>query len=123
MKTLVRNFIGFALTAIYCFALGMVISSYGSTESPTDSHQHGETNIAAVSTALFYHTPESESGVTTADNHTPSNVKNPFDSVWALVNTTNVLFESKYAQYLKSSKNFLIHYRKADLIFPFHYFW
>lgn len=101
----------------------MVISSYGSTEFHTDSQQHGETNIAAVSTTLFYHTPESESGVSTADNHTPSNVKEAFDGGWALVNATNVLFESTYLQYLKSSANFLIHYRKSDLIFPFHYFW
>ena len=101
----------------------MVVSSYGSTEFHDGSTKKSETNIAAVSTALFYHTSESEIGVSTADSHAPSNIKNHFDAKWALVNTTNVLFQSTYAQYLKRSRNFLIHYRKSDLIFPFHYFW
>ena len=123
MKTKVRNVLGFVLTAIYCFAMGMVVNSYSTTDFHKVSNKKSETNIAAVSTALFYHTPESESGVATADSHAPSNLKNPYTGIWALVNTTNALFVSKYAQYIKSSANFLIHYRKADLIFPFHYFW
>lgn len=29
----------------------------------------------------------------------------------------------KFLQYSQVSKNFLVHYRKTDGIFPFHYFW
>jgi hypothetical protein len=76
----------------------------------------------AFVTNLFCHTSPSESSVKSFNNAAPSS-KNPCSGFWGILKLAERLFESKYAQYTSISNDFLIKFRKADIIFPFHYFW
>lgn len=77
---------------------------------------------ASVTTHPFCRHPSSEHSLKSFNN-THSSFKNPFSGFGAVLKLAGQLFESRYAQYVAGSKNFLIRFRKADIVFPFHYFW
>lgn len=60
-----------------------------------------------------------------------TNLSNPaspeFRNSWAGDRFRNKVIEAlvktRNTQYVNISKNLLVHYRKSDLIFPFHYYW
>ena len=45
------------------------------------------------------------------------------DFIKGFVQYTEVLFKNEYKQTFVAANNRLIRWRKADLIFPFHYYW
>jgi len=111
------------LTTIYCFAIVVVIKSVTFSDFQGNSNTTQEQYFSEFSTKLFSHTLQSESSVNNTNNLPTPNFKNPFNGIWAITKTTERLFETAYSQYTNISKNFLIQYRKTDIIFPFHYFW
>ena len=48
---------------------------------------------------------------------------NPNTNFSSFLKLTEGIYSSSFSQYIAASYNFLIKYRKADIIFPFHYFW
>jgi hypothetical protein len=111
------------LTAIYCFAIGIVTKSLANSDFQNNSTTSQEQYFSDFSTNLFCHTPQSESSVTNYNNLPAPNFKNSFSGFLAITKTTEQLFETAFSQYTNISRNFLIHHRKTDIIFPFHYFW
>lgn len=73
-------------------------------------------------TSLFHTTPAEGYG----ENHSSgscSGGKTSINSFWAVLRTTERIYASAFACYVGISKKILIRFRKADMIFPFHYFW
>ena len=73
-------------------------------------------------TSLFHTTPGEGYG----ENHSGgscSGGKTSIKSFWSVLRTTERFYASAFACYVGNSKKILIRFRKADMIFPFHYFW
>jgi len=111
------------LTAIYCFAIGVVTNSLTYSDFKSNSTTTQEQYFSDFSTKLFCHTTLTESSVNNYNNLPASSSKNPFNGLLAVTKTTEQLFETAFTQYTNISRNFLIQHRKTDIIFPFHYFW
>lgn len=111
------------LTAIYCFAIGVAVTTPAHANSQIYSTTSQEEYGIDFSTKFFYHISQSEISIGNYSNQPTLNFKNPFNTLWVHAETTEQLFESIIAQYISIAKNLLINYRKSDLIFPFHYFW
>jgi hypothetical protein len=111
------------LTAIYSFAIGVVTKSLAHSDFNINSTTSQEQCFSEFSIKFFCHTSKFESSVNNYINQTVPCFKNPFNGLWAIAKTTEQLFEIAFSQYTNISRNFLIEYRKSDIIFPFHYFW
>ncbi len=123
MKNTVRVLVVIFLAAIYCFAIAVVPKTvlYSGFQGSLNAEKEGY--FTAVSTVLYSHTAPSESSVNHLNNLPAPSFKNPFDKLWTITKSSERLLVSGFSQYIIFSTNFLIHYRKADVIFPFHYFW
>ncbi len=93
---------------------------YAADSGPSGTMQ--KTWAPSRSADLFCHTARSEHSVTSF-NTTSSASQHPAGGFWAVLKLADRLFERTYAQYTARSANFPIQLRKADIIFPFHYFW
>jgi hypothetical protein len=111
------------LTAVYCFAMVVVTGSYAHPANPHQPISSKKKLIAEFSTKQLWHTTPSESSVNYVNNLPSPNSKNPCAEPWAVVNATERLFETAFAQYTSCSGKTLINHRKSDIIFPHHYFW
>ena len=109
--------------AAYCLAVNTLtclpVSANQSHRQTTGQDQF----LATISTSHFSHTSQSESSGSIFNDSTVSDFNSAFDKLWALTQPREQVFEAKFIQYCIFSINFLIHYRKSDIIFPFHYFW
>jgi len=76
-----------------------------------------------VSIELFTDSLLAESPVNISNNAPSTTLKNSFNEFFAIVKITEQFFTNEFVQYISISKNFRIKYRKANMIFPFHYFW
>jgi len=111
------------LTAIYCFAIGVVTKKLTYSDFYDNSATSQEKIFSDTSTIFFCHTNQSESLVNNYNNLFSLNFKNSFSSIWVISKITEKIFETAFSQYTNISRNFLIQHRKTDIIFPFHYFW
>jgi hypothetical protein len=111
------------LTAIYCFAIGVVANSYAYSDGQKYPTSSQEKFISDFSAKLFYHSSKSESSANNFNNLPDPKLKNPTAGFWATVKATEKLFETSFSQYTFFSRKILINSRKSDIIFPFHYFW
>lgn len=123
MKNSVRILSVLLLTAVYCYALGTVNGSFVSTDKKGALHTEQEKYTMAVAKQLFCHTSQTENSLSSPTQLPVPSLKKPFDSDWAVIKAAEHFFETKFYQYSRVSRNFLIQYRKADHLFPFHYFW
>jgi len=83
-----------------------------------------EVRFTQIAKAPIYHTSPSERSVKTlGSGGASSTVKTTPGSSGAVIRTAEQRYASAFAQYVCISREFLIQVRKADLIFPFHYFW
>jgi hypothetical protein len=111
------------VTAIYCLAITLVTKSFTHSDIQKHPISSEEKIISDLSTKQFCHISPPESSVTNINNLPVPNFKNPFTGFWAIVKTTERLFNSKFSQYTSIARESLINQRKCDLLFPFHYFW
>lgn len=108
------------LASIYGFGIGV---SSRTVSTPDAGHSGQDTYFSVAKTTLFCDVPQPETSFDKVNDYpTPSpnifftgdaNVQRPHD----------MLLGATGRQYLRFSVNFLVRHRKADLIFPFHYFW
>lgn len=111
------------LVAVYSFGISSGSGSYtASAYLPADDVQ-SEVYWSDVSNKLSFHFSESEKLVSDIRTGSPLTFKTSFAQFLAFVQTSGQLLESGFTQYRRTSENLLIRYRKADIIFPFHYFW
>ncbi|WP_144784531.1 hypothetical protein [Dokdonia sp. Hel_I_63] len=98
-------------------------TSFVNLSDNTTTSSSTEKVTAAVSATIVGELPQSEVVIEVPSSISVPSLKNFVSSCGTLSRTTDVLTSSTYAQYIKTSINVLTHHRKADHIFPFHYFW
>ncbi|AWV97288.1 hypothetical protein [Arcticibacterium luteifluviistationis] len=117
----IGKFLGVILfVTIYCFAIGRVNTS--SLYAASHSSQKGK-HISSISEDLFSGSISFQRNLSSSQNIPNPNLKDNFSGPWILEKSHKAVFISKYTQYVSFAKNLLIRHRKADLIFPFQYFW
>lgn len=110
------------LVAIYCFAMGAVTEARASVDLNTRSAVK-EKVISELSQNLYGHHVTSEITVGNVVQLPSENAKNTLPLFVVPFKACKQRFEAQFSQYVSSSNNVLIHYRKSDFIYPFHYFW
>ncbi|MCK3683444.1 hypothetical protein [Maribellus sp. YY47] len=123
MESSLRLWFAVLLVAVYSFGIG-----YGSgpnaagTYLPADNLE-SEVYSSDASNQLSYHFTESEKLVSDSRTSSPVTFKTSFAQFLAFVQNSGLILANGFTQYRRISENLLIRYRKADIIFPFHYFW
>lgn len=108
------------LASIYIFGIGV---SSRTVSAPDAGHTGQGTYFSVAKTALFCEVPQPKTSFDKVNDY-PAPSSNVFFTGNASAQRPHeILFGATGRQYLRFSANFLIRYRKADLIFPFHYFW
>jgi hypothetical protein len=111
------------LTAIYCFAILFVTIKYVQTSFLTKSSVSHEQYFSDISAKLFSHTPKSENKFSNKVDFPNSTPKKNFGENGILFRQRSHLFDLRFKQYTNLLNKILIHTRKSDFLFPFHYFW
>ncbi len=123
MKKIIHSAGLFILAMVYCYANSVATHSIGNLNILTNWNTEEDTYLERVSTSFFFHTPLKEITSSQVQNFSAHACKNLFHFDWAKQKTIEDLFETTYSRYIWRAENFQINYRKADLIFPFQYFW
>ena len=111
------------LTAIYCYAVGAVaVRPVESVYASAQTKEQGRYTATVLGHLLTPPSP-SEGSLNQLSDFTGPTLKNPPTDSWASVLVNGKLTATRLAQYQHFFHRLLIQYRKADLIFPFHYFW
>lgn len=108
------------LTALYCFTIGIDTKSLIGSDIQTNNQ---ENHCLTISTLFSPFTSETENSLHHFNNIPSPSFNNLLVGSWAITKTTERHYESIFSQYTGFSINFLIHHRKSDIMFPFHYFW
>ncbi|MBK9254204.1 MAG: hypothetical protein IPM42_01815 [Saprospiraceae bacterium] len=101
------------------FAIGKNYTSANSGSNDI-THIHETATCIANTVGNYIPTERSNSSI---QNSTPSLVKKTSDHLSAYIRCNDKLRISFLFQYLQYSDCLLVHFRKTDIIFPFHYFW
>ena len=120
MKKSIRISSVILLTALYCFTIDIETLSVIGSDIQTNKQ---ENYFLTISTLFSPYTSETENLFSNINTIPSPSFKNLHDGPWAITKTTEQCYESIFSQYTGFSINFLIHHRKTDIIFPFHYFW
>ena len=113
------------LSLLYCIAAGVAsnssaISHFSLSEEISDS---SEVYFSEVSDNLFCPVTRTESSITTSGEDRAQVNETHFSPVSAVLRLTEQYYFNQFTQYRFYADNLLIHFRKADQIFPFHYHW
>jgi len=113
----------FLLMIIWFLPPGAAVNSYAYSDFGDDPVSAHITVIPDFSANLFCNPAPAESEVN-GFNYFPVPVCiDPFSEPGAIHKAIERSFETEFAQYTLHSRDFLVQYRKSDIIFPFHYFW
>jgi hypothetical protein len=123
VKTRPRLPIVLLFVTVYCFAIALINLSSSFSENPGSESPEQEQYVSAISANLFCHTTLSEKGEPNFGHFPGMGFKKSFTEWRTIVRITELLFDAAFVQYSGFAENFLVQYRKSDLIFPFHYFW
>jgi hypothetical protein len=111
------------LTAIYCYAMGVVTESYTHPGNPHQPASPEKKLIAEFSSKQLCHTAQTENDASDTNHLSAPGYKNPLAGFGALAKAKELLLEASFSRYSSFAMNILIKYRKSDIVFPFHYFW
>lgn len=88
------------------------------------AHAGGESTLSPFSTEFIAVAMATEKTVNIVTFFPPSSSSNnPVSGILSLIDGTGTLFLAKFKQYNKLFRTFHLRDRKADFLFPFHYFW
>lgn len=111
------------LIAIYSWAVnGMIIVSLSDKNESSYTTHHQQFH-PTITDSLGYHVLPSGNMEYGSSTQWTAELQKPSELLSPLIRITKELWESAFFQYRQSFVNFLIRYRKADLIYPFHCFW
>ncbi|MFV0591235.1 MAG: hypothetical protein ACK5M7_07615 [Draconibacterium sp.] len=111
------------LLSVYSYGIGLGTGTYAEKDTSFAGTAHGEGYWSAVSNSVSFYFSEPEKQISDVRNNTPVTSQSLFTSFLGFAQVSGWLLENKFVQYIRVSETFLLRYRKADLIFPFHYFW
>lgn len=105
---------------LYCIAI--TIGSGRSSHEHISNQTPSETTyfFTETSTNLFFHTLNTESSLSV---YPPCSIKVSLNQLFVLNKFIEQLFFHGFLRYNFYSKNVLVRFTPADIIFPFHYFW
>jgi hypothetical protein len=114
--------VGFLL-ALYCLVIAAVVGTSTTPAVYVKSGKSDQQYFSSGSSSFSHHTTPTESSFSAFHNFLSNAPKLVFGGNGLLARVIEQLFTSKYIQHSLSTRSILIEYRKADIIFPFHYFW
>jgi hypothetical protein len=125
-KNSIRIFGSLLLAAFYCW--GVLVFHPGfpaNPETPYFSKVNSTDRLCLYDSANdYYYADAKTERYTNEPGQGPVvNLKDGNASPAGMIYTDRILFTSRFSQYTKQAVSFFIRYRKADIIFPFHYFW
>ena len=123
MNVFFRLVASIILVAVYSFGISLGVGSAAVKAYSQTGNSTTETYWSAVSNNLSFYYSESEKLTADARTNFPASNKTSFTTLLAFIQTTGQVLEAGFAHYQRISETFLIRYRKADILFPFHYFW
>ena len=122
-----NNILGvFLLVSVYCFGIYTPAKklSHSSLQNIEQSNTSTpKENLEANSKLLQPHTQQFENLFSDVAELSFPELKLPYNGLWAIISSNDILFSAKFKQYQNHLKTILIRQRKSDLIFPFHNFW
>jgi hypothetical protein len=122
VKKQVKVFGVSVFVALYCFVIG--VNSNSLTSANTITQQTNQEHHFSVSSAgIIFHTPQTENTENITNKLPVFSGRNPFSVLWAMVKVTEQLLQNQFSHYGFFLKNFPIKFQKADIIYPFHFFW
>lgn len=122
-KPTFRFWVGILLVAIYTMAVGISTHAIAHTDAPFTSTGGQDAFIAGNPHALLSHAPLTERTVSSLGGHAFPGFDKVVDHFWVVTDLAERVFRVTFALYHRFSVSLLILHRKADLLFPFHYFW
>jgi hypothetical protein len=123
MKKQIREFVAIVLTLCYGFAISSANNLHNYANLSESHLTPQEKVIYETSNILFSHTTQAEISINNSNNLPSTNNNSHTSDYWIICCANEKLFESEFSQYTFFARNILFKYRKADIIFPFHYFW
>lgn len=111
------------LTALYCSTISLdngISQNFGFINKSDSGKEKKDTT---VSINLLYDIYQSESLAEPFYNTPPLTFKNQFNPFFSIERVREQFFANAFTQYISTTRNFLIKNLKANIIFPFHYFW
>lgn len=122
MKNSIRILSMVLLTAIYCFAIGVVTTRFAYSEYYSYPQSARQDVVSDFSLKIFSQVSQTERVVSNTNVPVPF-FNNQIEEIWAVTETIEHLFESKFTEYTSFSGSIQVNTRKCDIIYPFHYFW
>ena len=126
VKNIIRNIGAILLIALYWVGGFLATSgSFAATDNqyPPDANSERQTCFSTFTSDFYYSAARTER-LTKDTNHAPViDLKNWSTTPFGIIQADRILFKSKFSQYTRQRISFFIRCRKADIIFPFHYFW
>lgn len=125
MKKILKTTALFNLILLYSFIISFNSSNNEPLHSSLSSSKQTESSSSClfITKGLFSHSAQNESSVKVLAKLPCFLLKNTFTYYSDLTKTTEYLFSTRFLQYILNSRNILIRHRKANIIFPFHFFW
>jgi len=108
---------------LYCYAVGFVNNTPNNPALIKSSGSEKETYFSVVAVNLYHHTTQSENSLHSLSKIPTRTIEEPFYKFSLIKENTERLMVHSFAHYTSFSLNFLILYRKFNIIFPFHNFW
>ena len=123
VKYSMRILVSVLMMSLFCFAKSGLLGACGHSGGITEEQSDQETSFSKISIKFLCHTSQSEYSSTGTNKLLEPPLKKNFQGTIADYKRFNKRFTSYFNQYTSIFRNFLILHRKADVIFPFHYFW
>lgn len=123
MNTALRNFTTLLLTTLYCFGIAVAAGPFAGAGEAVPVNTKSDYCQNNGSGDVCTHTSQSAFSSSNIVVLPAKPQKAASDALWAICAVADVLIIAGFSQYTNYSANVRIHFRKADLIFPFHYFW
>ena len=117
------KFIVIFVAVIYCFAAFLSTDVLFHTSFKYSLKSSEERHFSDVAKSVYTQPYPAESLLSHAPAGPIQVLKKPSEFSRVFSENEEKLIESEFSQYSNHSEKQLIHYRKSDLIFPFHYFW
>ena len=113
------------LILIYCLSINLVQNDFYNSTSPLKDLSTSEKDnySSTISADTFDHPLIAERTLNSSSSTPISNPKNHLKKISGVAKLKELISFNICTQYLSYSVNFLIRFRKSDIIFPFHYFW